>query len=779
MSFVRWNYFIHVGLTEGKKGIMGLAFVEEDGQVVLTSCAAVKLRSVQANSSIELVLNAGVQEYHKRYRAGTTTLIAMTHHWVRELQNLNSAGVPYAAIVKYFKLGIEKTVRCLELIAIPVEELIKTGKSEDNNDINTCNTSQSSSENEINLENVIKINISTPTEDHPSEAESFSGAADADHYQWYFEDNPLMKDELQLLSIFSQNLHQNENSIQESNFKCSNKETSKEKSGSDVYSSLKSGHLVGQSDDEFDACFDDVKNDEPNKDTESHEADTGTESQGLKTRCDPSTGTVEKGKRTLSAQDIQNKLQAILNKKVSIGLKQVFTGSRHMNNVVGEDGAPETLKGMPAEGSDKIDESFPVALDDTRLCLTGESDNGSVNLSVYQKLIGGLVHDCDELVQPLVQVLKEQNKMSKTSRHDSVRFNVHQLCTLSLQGTLGDSTEVVCGIITSVDLDQMTLLQKRNTSPFRCLLLNGDLKESFVHKGYKQNQNVKYERSSLTDKSSRQSVWLDQVCVVLEKLQVDVILTTGQTDQSFIDYCNSKGVIVLTNVSNKGLQALAYSFGTSIGTYIAEACCDNIVDSLTIKPLNKSWMDRLRISKESQSVLLVISQPVLQTVVFIHPVFAMAEVKEELFWHAAYRLNHTLTVGKVLKGNSESFCADRLKKWAQELEESGSNVSTQAYQSAVYIAMAQAFHQFTIERFQSRGLVVSSSAESMDGDISLCSGHCDLDKLYSSGYIQFDDFVSKTEAWMSAGHLALQVFCSDTEIITGDTSEGLFEMITL
>ena len=88
---------------------MGLVFVEEDGQVVLTGCGAVQLRNQQCSSVVDHVINSGVQEYHKRYRSGTRTVMTLTQYWLEEFRKLHTAcGVPKSAIVMHFKLGMDK-----------------------------------------------------------------------------------------------------------------------------------------------------------------------------------------------------------------------------------------------------------------------------------------------------------------------------------------------------------------------------------------------------------------------------------------------------------------------------------------------------------------------------------------------------------------------------------------------------------------------------------------------------------------------------------------------
>eukprot|EP00918_Siedleckia_nematoides_P108310 GHVU01236374.1.p1 GENE.GHVU01236374.1~~GHVU01236374.1.p1 ORF type:complete len:866 (+),score=77.42 GHVU01236374.1:277-2598(+) len=364
-----------------------------------------------------------------------------------------------------------------------------------------------------------------------------------------------------------------------------------------------------------------------------------------------------------------------------------------------------------------------------------------------QQLVNHVCPDQDSEAALLCSALARLTENYSTSGLISEEV-LSRLHIVGLGGVSRDNSSCVPGIVLPVSSEQVYIAN--GAIQRKALFINGDLTSSYSHVGYKKT--VETKPTVKLSKSVTTAPWIEEVCQCLQKLGVKMLACRGTACDDIKDLCVSEDILLISSVPYHALQALSYSTGCSMLSYVTD-CTQNDVGQVTVEPLCDVWQDQLHSGVGHGYVVIYPDTVSLMTIVACHPSVQWVQHIEESLWHGLYKLQGILTDGKLLAGAglTELHCASLLVQKAEEYQTESSGLT-----SEVLKAVAQGFtgYQLLVQaNTQYNDVWQTSARERNDTRQHLCC--------------VFDDCRSKLAAWQSAVDILCTIIQSDLEIVTG------------
>ncbi|XP_021487970.1 Bardet-Biedl syndrome 12 protein [Meriones unguiculatus] len=412
-------------------------------------------------------------------------------------------------------------------------------------------------------------------------------------------------------------------------------------------------------------------------------------------------------------------------------------------------------------------------------------------------------HSSMTLAEAAVRLQWQSMCLQQASCMAAFMFDISRLLTCCLPG-LPEAYSCVClGYVTAVPMSSITLVKELQDQPFRMILIEGDLTESYRHAGFNKSVNIKTKLDTgELPGDSAEELWTNQVLQVLIKFNVNLILVQGNVSEHLTEKCMHSKRLVIGSVNGNVLQAFAEATRAVPVSYVTQVKEDCVASGVSVT----LWTSPHDISKNNRMTILVSAEGInLITAVLTSPASAQMETKEDRFWSCVYRLYHALKEKKVFLGGGavEYLCLSHLQMLAEQSFNKGNSTcfgwlpdssswmasSLSVYRPTVLKCLASGWHGFlstvmcntathpsaveasTFIQHHVQNATNSGSPSSyiLSEYSKLSSGlfHSEISDNLELVPRVYDTVTPKIEAWRRALDLVLLVLQTDSEIITG------------
>ncbi|KAL6060432.1 hypothetical protein STEG23_022640 [Scotinomys teguina] len=382
-------------------------------------------------------------------------------------------------------------------------------------------------------------------------------------------------------------------------------------------------------------------------------------------------------------------------------------------------------------------------------------------------------------------------------------FDISRLLTCCLSGLPETSSCVCLGYVTVVRMSRIALIKELQDQPFRVLLIEGDLTQSYRHLGFNTSVNITTTvDSGKLPGDSAEELWTKSVLQVLIQFNVNLILVRGNVSELLTEKCMHSKRLVIGSVSGSVLQAFAEATRAAPVTYVTQVNEDCVGSGISVT----FWTSPQDLNRDHRMAILLKTEGInLVTAVLTCPVSAQMETREDRFWSCVHRLYHALKEEKVFLGGGavEFLCLSHLQILAEQsinkekhacsgwLPNSSSWMasSLSVYRPTVLKCLANGWHEYlsavmsntathpsAVEASTFIQHHVQNATNSGSPSSYILSKYSQLSGgVFHSGVSDnlelvprvYDTVTPKTEAWRRALDLVLLVLQTDSEIITG------------
>ncbi|XP_063969079.1 Bardet-Biedl syndrome 12 protein-like [Lytechinus pictus] len=340
------------------------------------------------------------------------------------------------------------------------------------------------------------------------------------------------------------------------------------------------------------------------------------------------------------------------------------------------------------------------------------------------------------------------------SSEDPQGFNF-QPDLIHIQPITGPAVSSSCcldGLVVPVDENQLGTLRKVTGRRMTALLVNGDLEESYKHRGFKDSLKSSGVISDILTPGSS-SDWTHSVLSSIKKLNINMLLVRGSVGSSLVDACCFHHILIIQHVPYRLLQLLGTVFKSNLIVYIQDAFQDDVCQDMKVTYWSSGYdphpIVRSRELKIKRHVQILCPANVM-TIVLNAPSEPLLTGVEHRLHSCMAMLKSSLRDGKVIPGGGT--IEQRLVEKLMRKTENGSDFH-QYQQRLIYENLAQGFRSYT------QLLDQNIDQHQLMGDAS-------HDEPGRSSDV-YDCFSAKKGAWQRAWHLLRQVLLCDALIITG------------
>ncbi|XP_041515088.1 Bardet-Biedl syndrome 12 protein [Microtus oregoni] len=454
----------------------------------------------------------------------------------------------------------------------------------------------------------------------------------------------------------------------------------------------------------------------------------------------------------------------------------------------------------------RTDNSHGISRPDGFLEQCGSSTPRTSSCNALVELAVGLSHGDHSsmaLAEAAVRLQWQSVHLQRDNCEAPFVFDVSRLLTCCLPG-LPETCSCVClGYVTAVPMSSLALIKELQDQPFRVILIEGDLTESYRHLGFNKSVNIKTKLDSgKLPEDSAEELWAKSVLQVLTQFNVNLVLVQGNVSEHLTEKCTHSKRLVIGSVNGSALRAFAEATGAAPVAYVTQVNEDCVGSEVSVT----SWTSPHDVSGRNRMAVLLKTERInLITAVLTSPVSAQMEAKEDRFWSCVYRLYHALKEEKVFLGGGavEFLCLSHLQILAEQpLNKENNACSGWLPDSSSWMASSLSVYRPTVLKCMASGwreylsaVMCNTATHPSAVEASTCIQH-HVQKATSSGspssYILskysklsselfhsgisdnlelvprvYDTVTPKTEAWRRALDLVLLVLQTDSEIITG------------
>ncbi|CAH6789172.1 Bardet-Biedl syndrome 12 protein [Phodopus roborovskii] len=412
-------------------------------------------------------------------------------------------------------------------------------------------------------------------------------------------------------------------------------------------------------------------------------------------------------------------------------------------------------------------------------------------------------HSSMTLAEAAVRLQWQSVSLQQDNCETPFMFDISRLLTCCLPGLPETFSSICLGYVTVVPMSSIALIKELQDQPFRMILIEGDLTESYRHLGFNKSVNIKTKLDSRKlPEDSAEELWAKSVLQVLTQFDVNLILVQGNVSEHLIEKCMHSKRLVIGSVNGSVLQAFAEATRTVPVSYVTQVNEDCVGSKVSVT----FWTSSHDINRSNRMAILLKTEKInLITAVLTSPISAQVEIKEDRFWSCVYRLYHALKEEKVFLGGGavEFLCLSHLQILAEQslskenhacsgwLPDSSSWMasSLSVYRPTVLKCLASGWHEYlsavmfntathpsAVEASMFIQHHVQNATNSGSPSSYILSKYSKLSHgLFHSGISDklevvprvYDTVTPKTEAWRRALDLVLLVLQTDSEIITG------------
>ncbi|XP_005069753.1 Bardet-Biedl syndrome 12 protein [Mesocricetus auratus] len=412
-------------------------------------------------------------------------------------------------------------------------------------------------------------------------------------------------------------------------------------------------------------------------------------------------------------------------------------------------------------------------------------------------------HSSMTLAEAAVRLQWQSVSLRQANSKTPFMFDMSRILTCCLPGLPETSSCVSLGYVTVVPMSSIALIKELQGQPFRVILIEGDLTESYRHLGFNKSVNIKTKLDSgKLPEDSAEELWTTSVLQVLIQFDVNLILVQGNVSEHLTERCMQSKRLVIGSVNGSVLQAFAEATRAVPVAYVTQVNEDCVGSQVSVtvwtSPHDINRANRMAIMLKTEGINLI-------TAVLTSPVSTQMETKKDRFWSCVYRLYHALKEEKVFLGGGavEFLCLSHLQILAEQslnkenracsgwLPDSSSWMasSLSVYRPTVLKCLASGWHEYlsavmfntathpsaveasTFIQHHVQNATNSGSPSSyiLSRCSKLSSGlfHSSISDNLEVVQKVYDTVTPKTEAWRRALDLVLLVLQTDSEIITG------------
>lgn len=352
-------------------------------------------------------------------------------------------------------------------------------------------------------------------------------------------------------------------------------------------------------------------------------------------------------------------------------------------------------------------------------------------------IVSRLITRREDLVDAVAEVVFQQSKPGELRLH---------LGTVRVHGRIGSCArpKVIKGVIVEVSADKISSGQPTDGKLYRALLVNGDLTESYHHKGYKP---LKFKETMTVEEfvqgSSKADMWSQDLVCVLNELSVNMMLVKGRCAASIEQMLTSHDVLVIGSVPYSLLECLSEAAKINMVTYPALATQEHVCKNVSVTALQENWIDRMG----RPEVVISLKGDNPQTIVLSELTHVLVDLREQELWDGLHRVNSALHCGYLLPGAgmTDKACCSFLMQQIDALKQDKRCVTNTASQYRLMVLET----------------VLSSFREYIDCNSCNCIETQNL----------MESLDSKIYSWKSALDVVTVVANMDAFIVTGMLEE--------
>lgn len=278
-------------------------------------------------------------------------------------------------------------------------------------------------------------------------------------------------------------------------------------------------------------------------------------------------------------------------------------------------------------------------------------------------LAEGLSHGCSDAMNLVIEICRVQ---SGDNLQNAALFSLDKVLTCVLPGLPEDCVRVVPGCIVLVCTERALIARKLEGQQLKVALIDGDLKDTYHHLGYKRpNGLTRVAEPTALASSSREEEWMEKVVTRLAELGVNIVLVSGLVSEKVMVRSCSHQILVVEKVRASTLKIIGSASGAIAVTYATQLSRHCVGSGVSVAIWREPESGRRR--NLTTAVNVSVGKSGMVTAVLTSCVHAKLQGLEDQFWSCAHRLHHALKDRAVLPGagETEMVCVYHLRKQAE------------------------------------------------------------------------------------------------------------------
>ncbi|XP_070579475.1 uncharacterized protein [Ptychodera flava] len=424
--------------------------------------------------------------------------------------------------------------------------------------------------------------------------------------------------------------------------------------------------------------------------------------------------------------------------------------------------------------SDSLDDGITV--EDQRTGPAGmikgnptDSVGESVKVTDINKLGNALCHGKRQMMDLAIEAYKQQRQECKDRDKFTFDLNLINICCIT--GPSMTQCRLESGLVIEVASRYLQIIHSVAHREHHVLLINGDVKPSFRHTGYKESvliSLVQHPADTVVERS-----WLDDVIKILCEVGASIIMMRGTADDRLHDYCMTNEILLLENVKYTALQALSVAMDTNILTYITDASKVDCGKPVYVACWESGWQPKTGLKTTNlkrTGYIKLTTECHIQTLILCAPSTVLLAGLKYDFLNCAHRLQHAVTERKLLPGGGAIEL--KLIQYLQTVYGNGRIGEIHGYEGVIALALQNVFQEYLSTTMLNTG---------HDSNVAHIyhSIHQALQNDRPHAYIlsnpeseDLTDMVcdclgAKTAAWKAAWSLVKLILQCDMHIVTG------------
>ena len=241
---------------------------------------------------------------------------------------------------------------------------------------------------------------------------------------------------------------------------------------------------------------------------------------------------------------------------------------------------------LPTENTDR-----PI----TVLQAKGEMKFIDRNMQLFSKLGGRLSHGKEQEMKVAIEVINTLFRVSGKTLLEKFEIHLNLIHTELILGPPSSFSQTVDGLLleSTAAFQGATINRIPTGSELFVALVNGDVTPEFRHAGLNNEKRIHRVIANTEDFKetvfNQKKHWYEQVVRTLTDHKIGILVAKGAVQDSIIDYCSSRNIVVLQNIPHRKLQLLSFATGSILVTYLADLREKDVGRPVTIETWELGW----------------------------------------------------------------------------------------------------------------------------------------------------------------------------------------------